>query len=64
MFIKNINNTTIDCYRCNQFVANYLMKNNIPLLSFDSNVNQYVFSNNDDLKSVINNAPLWIKIFT
>jgi len=41
-------------------VNNYLIKNNIPLLSQDES--GFYFSDTNNLKQIIDNAPFWIKI--
>jgi hypothetical protein len=60
MYIKNVYalNNTYSCYRT---VANYLIKHGVPLLSSDKDV--FYFADTDLLKSVIRDAPFWIKLF-
>lgn len=41
-------------------VKNYLIKNNIPLLSQEDGI--FYFSKNEKLKTILDNAPMWIKI--
>lgn len=65
MFIINIKgNDSIRYYQCTKVVANYLIKNGIPLLSYDKDSKCYQFSDTENLNNVLNDAPIWIKIFT
>jgi hypothetical protein len=50
-----------DKFSCRKTVANYLIKHGVPLLSSDKDV--FYFADTDLLKSVLRDAPFWIKLF-
>jgi predicted transcriptional regulator len=48
-------------FKCYKTVANYLMEHGVPLLSSENNT--FYFAETELLNSVLENAPLWIKLF-
>lgn len=53
----NISNT----FKCNELVHNYLQKNGFSLLGRDDD--KYLYSDTSELKYVLMNAPIHIKLF-
>ena len=47
-------------YKCHKKVADYLQhKGHLPLISVDAHY--YYFAQNDELKKILESAPIWIK---
>jgi len=60
MFITNPSSLYNTYITKSKIVKNYLIKNNIPLLSQDKN--GFYFSKTSRLKSVLDNSPLWMRL--
>ena len=60
MYITNPNSIS-NVFKCNEVVHNYLQKNGFSLLGMDEN--KYLYSETAELKHILINAPIHIKIF-
>jgi len=60
MFVINPSSLSNVFQTNSKIVKNYLIKNNIPLLSHDEG--GFYFSQTDRLKQIISSSPFWIKI--
>lgn len=61
MYITNPSSLS-NTYKCNKRIAQYLInQHKIPLLSQKDGV--FYFTRTDKLQNIIDNLPLWLKIF-
>lgn len=60
MYITNPYNLS-NTFKCNELVHNYLQKNGFSLLSRDED-GKYLYSNTAELKHVLTNAPVHIRL--
>jgi hypothetical protein len=60
MFIRN-HQVLIEKFACRKAVANYLMTHGVPLLSREDDI--YYFSETENMKQVMKDAPIWVKLF-
>ena len=63
MFITNSEKLSEDVvFRCNKRLGRYLIKHyKLPILSY--NLEEYIFSNTEQLKNIIKDLPLFVKLF-
>ena len=61
MYIKNINlfPKTIDLFKTNRFISDWLVKQGIPLLAITND--EYVFSCTDELKRILKKLPFYLR---
>lgn len=60
MYVRNLNQTSIPAFQCGSYLAIYLIKHDLPLLSQKDGI--FYFADTETLRNTLEKSPLWIKV--
>lgn len=60
MYIRNLSSTSIPAFECGACLANYLIRNSLPLLSQKDK--SYYFAETKELRDLLDHVPFYIKL--